>query len=40
VLVKDGKPLQTPEENLAELGIQARDFAEKQLPTLEALRIA
>ena len=40
VLVKDGKPLQTLEENLAELGIQARDFAEKQLPTLEALRIA
>ena len=40
LLVKDGKPLQTPEENLAELGVQARDFAEKQLPTLEALRIA
>lgn len=39
-LVKDGKSLQTPEENKAELTAQARTFAEKQLPILKALQIA
>lgn len=39
-LLKDGKPLETAEANLAELTVQARDFAEKRLPILEALRIA
>ena len=38
-LVKEGKPLETPEENLAELSTQARDFAGKPLPVLQALRI-
>ena len=39
-LVKDGKPLETPEENLAELNAQATAFAEKNLPILRALQIA
>ena len=39
-LVKDGKALATPEENLAELTSQAHAFAEKQLPILRALQIA
>lgn len=39
-LVKDGKSLQTPEENLAELTGLAKAFAEKQLPILKALQIA
>ena len=39
-LVKEGKTLETPEENLAELTTQAATFAEKQLPILKALQIA
>lgn len=38
-VVKDGKPLQTPEENLAELTAQAQTFADKRLPILKALQI-
>jgi hypothetical protein len=39
-LVKDGKTLQTAEENLAELNAQAVTFSEKQLPILKALGIS
>lgn len=39
-LVKEGKTLDTAEENLAELTAQAQTFAEKQLPILKALQIA
>lgn len=39
-LVKEGKTLETAEENLAELATQAQSFAEKQLPILKALQIA
>lgn len=38
-IVKDGKPLETPEENLAELTAQAIAFAEKQIPILRELLI-
>ena len=38
-IVKDGKTLETAEENLAELTAQAQTFAEKQLPILKALNI-
>jgi hypothetical protein len=38
-IVKDGKTLDTPEENIAELTSQAKVFAEKQLPILKALGI-
>ena len=38
-LVKEGKALETVEENLAELTAQATAFAEKQLPLLKALQI-
>lgn len=38
-ITKEGKPLETPEENLAELNEQAKTFAEKQLPILRALQI-
>jgi hypothetical protein len=38
-LLKDGKVLKTPEENLAELNMQANDFAQKQLPILKALQV-
>lgn len=38
-LLKEGKPLATPEENLAELSEQVKTFAEKQLPLLKALGI-
>jgi hypothetical protein len=37
-LLKDGKPLSTPEENLAELVSMAKKFAEKRLPVLQALQ--
>jgi hypothetical protein len=40
LVVKDGKALQTLEENLSELTAQAREFADKRLPGLEALQIA
>jgi SAM-dependent methyltransferase len=39
-LIKDGQPLERPEDNLAELETQARDFADKRLPVLQALQIA
>ena len=39
-IVKEGKTLDTPEENLAELTEQAQAFADKQLPILKALQIA
>jgi hypothetical protein len=38
-IVKDGKALETPEENIAELTEQAQTFAMKQLPILKALQI-
>lgn len=39
-ILKEGKVLETPEENLAELTLQATTFADKQLPILKALQIA
>jgi SAM-dependent methyltransferase len=39
-IVKEGKTLETAEENLAELTAQANTFAEKQLPILKVLGIA
>ena len=38
-LLKDGKALETPEENLGDLNTQAEAFAAKQLPILKALQI-
>ena len=38
-IVKEGKPLETAEEHLAELTTQAHEFAVKQLPGLKALQI-
>jgi SAM-dependent methyltransferase len=39
-ILKEGKPLATPQENLAELLVQAREFEAKRLPVLMALKIA
>lgn len=39
-LIKNGKTVETDEDNLAELSVQAKDFAEKSLPILKALEIA
>lgn len=39
-LVKEGKALETPEDNLTELNAQAGEFADKHLPILKALQIA
>lgn len=39
-IVKEGKPLETAEDQLADLTIQANDFATKQLHILKALEIA
>ena len=39
LLIKEGKTLTTPEENIAELTEQAKIFADKQLPILKALQI-
>ncbi len=39
-IVKEGKQLETPEENLAELNVQAQVFADKLVPVLKALQIA
>ncbi|MDP1558230.1 MAG: class I SAM-dependent methyltransferase [Nitrosomonas sp.] len=39
-IVKEGRTLETPDENLAELAALAQTFAEKQLPILKALQIA
>jgi hypothetical protein len=38
-LLKDGKTLETAEDNLAELTLQATSFATKQLPILKALQV-
>ena len=38
-IVKDGKTLDTAEDNIAELTIQAQTFADKQLPILKALQV-
>ncbi len=38
-IVKEGKTLQTAEENLAELGAQAQAFSDKLLPVLKALQV-
>ena len=38
-LVKEGKTLETPEENVAELTTQAEEFATKRLPVLKALQV-
>lgn len=38
-LIKDGKALQTPEENIAELTEQAREFLTVQLPILRTLGV-
>ncbi len=39
-LVKEGKTLETAEENLTELTLQAAGFADEKLPILKALQIA
>jgi SAM-dependent methyltransferase len=39
-IVKEGKPLETPEEHMAELTSQANEFALKRLPIYKALQIA
>jgi SAM-dependent methyltransferase len=39
-LMKDGKAIESAEDNLAELASQAKTFAEKQLPILKALQVA
>jgi SAM-dependent methyltransferase len=39
-LLKEGKTLETEQENLAELTAQAQTFADKQLPILKALQIS
>ncbi len=39
-LIKDGKTVETVEENKAELLVQAKDFSEKRLPVLKALGVA
>jgi hypothetical protein len=38
-ILKDGKTLQTPEENLAEMNVQAKEFAEKRLMVMEGAGI-
>jgi hypothetical protein len=39
-IVKEGKPLETHEEQLTELTTQAHEFAVKLLPILKSLQIA
>jgi SAM-dependent methyltransferase len=39
-IIKDGKTLQSPEENLAELTNEAQKFADQTLPVLKAMAIA
>jgi hypothetical protein len=39
LIIKDGKTIETPDGNIAELTAQATVFAEKQLPILKALGI-
>lgn len=38
-VMKEGKPLDTAEENIAELLVHAKNFAEERLPTLKALGV-
>ncbi len=38
-MVKEGKTLETDEENLAELKEQGQKFGEKQVPVLKALGV-
>jgi hypothetical protein len=38
-IVKDGKPLESTEQQVAELTSQATEFANKQLPIMKALQI-
>jgi hypothetical protein len=38
-IVKEGKPLETSEQQLAELTSQAHEFANKQLPVLKVLQV-
>jgi hypothetical protein len=38
-ILKDGKTLETQEENLAELARDAREFIDQRLPVLRALQI-
>jgi hypothetical protein len=38
-ILKDGASLETAEDNIAELTIQAQTFADKQLPILKALQV-
>ena len=39
-IVKEGKTLESDDENIAELTGQAQSFSDKQLPILKALGIA
>ncbi|OYU43736.1 MAG: methyltransferase [Burkholderiales bacterium PBB4] len=39
-ILKEGETLKTPEDNLAELNVQATAFAEKVLPIMKALQVA
>jgi hypothetical protein len=39
-MVKDGKPLDTAEENLAELSREAGELIDHRLPVFRALQIA
>ncbi|MDY8108853.1 class I SAM-dependent methyltransferase [Fulvimarina sp. 2208YS6-2-32] len=39
-ILKDGRTLETAEENLSELKVQADTFSEKQLPVLKSLQVA
>ena len=39
-IIKEGKPLETAEGQLAELTLQANEFALKSLPIFKALQIA
>ncbi len=39
-IIKEGKTLESPDDNLAELTRQANEFAEKGLPLLKALQVA
>jgi hypothetical protein len=38
-IVKEGTTLETADENLAELNLQATAFATKQLPIMKALQV-
>jgi hypothetical protein len=38
-IIKDGKPLESDEENLAELAQQAQAFSAKRLPLLSKLGV-